>query len=79
MQERIKKEIQTNRLHSGNAGNKKKSKVTAADAQRQAKNAGAASFPYPAEYLTLSEGGSSRQIKLRNRQQARFLLHYCQE
>ena len=79
MPDKMKHKSRTNRLQTGNAGNKKKTEIAAADARTQATNAAAASFPYPADFLISSEGGSSRQKKSRNRQQARELLHYRQE
>ena len=78
MRHTIKNKSRTNRLQTRNAGNKKKTEITAADARTQAANAAAASFPYPADFLTSSEGDTSRKTKSRKRQQARELLHYRQ-
>ena len=79
MPDRMKhKMIRTGRLQTRKTGNKKKTEIAATGAPAQSANA-AASFPYPADFLTSSEGGSPRQTNPKNRQKARELLHYRQE
>jgi len=65
-----------NRLQTRNAGKKNE---RLAGKRQVIKSAGAASFPYPADFLTPpSESAASRKAKSRNTEEARYLFHYRQ-